>query len=347
MPDTLRLAYIGAGGIANYQARYLKDIPGVQIVAAVDIKDQALEKFSANHGVKALYRDWREMLDKETVDAVSVCTPNGTHAQPTIDSLRSGRCVMVEKPRAMSVAECRSMIEAGKASGKPLVVGFQWRYCPAAQFMRRQVEDGVVGDILYTRVQALRRRGIPSWGVFGRKELQGGGPLIDIGVHHIEMAHYIMGKPRPVAACASTFTYLGDRKPDVKTAWGDWDWATYTVEDLAVGFVRFDTGAVMTVESSFAAHIEKDVAAVQILGTRGGLTSDPPRLFSDANGYMLDAGPSYVGKEDMFAVKMASFVDVAKGKAANRCPGEDGLAVQQILEGLYRSAAEGREVAIA
>ena len=133
----------------------------------------------------------------------------------------------------------------------------------------------------------------------------------------------------------------------MKTSWGDCDWATYTVEDLAVGFVRFDTGAVMTVESSFSAHIEKDVAAVQIMGTKGGHTPDPPRLYSDANGYMLDSSPSVIGKEDMFAVKMAHFIDVARGTAANRCPGEDGLAVQQILQGLYRSAAEGREVAIA
>ena len=346
MAKALRVGFIGAGGIAGQHAKFLSVMDGVEIAAASDTSTPALEAFREKWEVSAGYTDYRAMIATEDLDAVSVCTPNFLHSGPTIDALKQGLHVLVEKPMAMGSSECTQMIAAARKAGRQLVVGYQWRFSPTAQFMRQQVADGVVGDVLYVRVQALRRRGIPSWGVFGRKDLQGGGPLIDIGVHIIEMAHYIIGKPAPLSASASTYTYLGDSKPRAKAPWGDWDYRTYTVEDLAVGFVRFEGGATMNVEASFAAHIEQDVFNIQIMGTKGGLTFDPPKLFHDHHGYMLTSAPEFLGKDEMWKAKMAHFVRTCRTGRGNQAPGEDGLAVQQILDGLYASADAGGEVAV-
>ena len=126
------------------------------------------------------------------------------------------------------------MIEAAKKAKKKLVCGFQFRFHPATQFITRARDEGQFGNVMFMKCQALRRRGIPNWGVFGRKELQGGGPMIDIGVHVIEMAHYVMGSPRPVAASGNTWTYMGDKPSQVVSMWPNWDYKTYTVEDLAM-----------------------------------------------------------------------------------------------------------------
>ncbi len=204
--------------------------------------------------------------------------------------------------------------------------------------------SGSFGDILYVRCQALRRRGIPSWGVFGRKDLQGGGPMIDIGVHILEAAHFIIGSPRPVSASAACYTYLGNKKPETLCSWGPWDYKTYTVEDLAVGLVKFANGESLVIESSFAAHIEKDIFSIQIMGTKGGGTLDPLQIFADDQGYMMNMTPAFTGTQDGFAYKMKHFVDCLRSGKRCEAPGEDGLSVQKMLDAIYKSASLKREV---
>src|SRR5206468_8532201 len=229
---------------------------GVEIAAAADVSEKALEKFKEAFPEVTTFTDYKEMLkERKDLDAVSVCTPNGLHAENTIVALEAGKHVIVEKPMAMNAKEAQKMIDAAKKSGKELVVGFQFRFDPKTQLIRRQIADGKFGKIMYVRCQALRRRGIPNWGVFGRKDLQGGGPMFDIGVHVLEVAHYMMGSPHPVTATAATFNCIGCRPCDVECLWPNWDYKNHTVEDLAVATIRFETGAMLTVEASFAAHI--------------------------------------------------------------------------------------------
>jgi predicted dehydrogenase len=199
-----RIAVIGCGGIAQTHIAALKSMPDVEIVAGVDIKQDRLDIMKDKHGVTDNYTDWKKMLKNVQPDAVTVCTPNGVHAAPTIDALNAGCHVIVEKPMAMNPGECEKMIAAAKKNKKKLTIGFQYRYHPNSQFLKKAADAGEFGDIMFVKCQALRRRGIPNWGVFGQKKLQGGGPMIDIGVHVIEMAHYVMGSPRPVAATGTT-----------------------------------------------------------------------------------------------------------------------------------------------
>ncbi|MBI4975863.1 MAG: Gfo/Idh/MocA family oxidoreductase [Spirochaetes bacterium] len=348
MAKEFKVGFIGAGGIAHTHAKNLKKVEDVTLVCAADVSEKGLEKFTKEQGVTTVYTDFKEMLKKEkgNIDAVCVCTPNGLHAENSIAALEAGMHVIVEKPMAMSSKECHAMIDAAKKAKKHLVVGFQYRFNPKTAILKKQVDDGEFGKILYVRVQALRRRGIPNWGVFGRKDLQGGGPMIDIGVHASEMAHYVMGCPKPVSATGQTWTYLGNKPMQALGMWPNWDHKTYTVEDLAVGMVRFDNGAIMTIESSFAAHIEKDIFSFQIMGEKGGGTFDPIAVFKDQNGYMWNETPGFVPNDDHFAIKMKHFVDVCRGERENASTGEHGLMVQQILEGIYTSAEKGKEVLI-
>jgi predicted dehydrogenase len=170
--------------------------------------------------------------------------------------------------------------------------------------------------------------------------------MIDIGVHILEMAHFIIGAPRPVSASASCYTYIGDTKPKAICNWGAWDYKTYTVEDLAVGFVKFANGGSLVIESSFAAHIEKDVFTIQIMGTKGGCTYDPLQIFSDDHGVMMNMTPAFAGSGDCFEYKMRHFVECVRDGRKCEAPGEDGLAVQQILDAIYKSAGVKREVRV-
>ena len=345
--DKLRYGFIGAGGIAGAHMRELAARDDVEVVAMADLSETAMRRHQQTFGIEGMYENWNEMLAKERLDAVSVCTPNKLHEQATIDALNAGCHVLCEKPLAHSAAAGERMVATAKQAKRKLVIGFQYRYHPRTQFLRQAFDAGQFGNILYARIRALRRRGIPNWGVFGRKEIQGGGPLIDIGVHVLEMAHYAMGTPTPVSASASMFTYLGDKPSDeVASPWRGWDYKTYTVEDLAVGRIRFANGAVAHVEAAFAFHGESDWN-FELMGDAGGARWDPPGIFRDENGHMVDKTPGWLPNEKMFARKMNNFVDHCRHDRPTLAPAEDGLAVQRMLDALYRSAENGGdEVAI-
>ena len=367
----LRIAIIGCGGIAQTHLGAYGKNPAVEVVAGVDIRADRLAIMRDKWGVRpeALFgadlasgkelskTAWRDMLAAmgDKVDAVDVCTPNGVHCQPVVDCCKAGRHAFVEKPMAMSVDECKKMVAAAKQGGVKLSVGFQQRYRPAFKSLVEARDNGAFGDILFMKVRRLRRRGIPNWGVFGRKELQGGGPLIDIGVHFIECAYEFMGRPKPVAATGNTWSYLGNRKSEtlVRCPWPGWDWKTYTVEDLAIGQVRFENGALMQIETSFAAHIEEnDVAGFWAMGTKGGCEFPSGKIFTDQNHTMVNITPAFLDPagdewDNLFATKLGNWVDGCLKGTPLGATGDDGLNVQRILNGLYDSAAAGgREVAI-
>ena len=341
----LRYGFIGAGGIAGVHLRDLSQREDVELVAMADISETSMRGYQDRFDIQHTYSDWNEMLRVETLDAVSVCTPNRLHEQAAIDAMKAGCDVLCEKPLAHSAKAGERMLAASRDLGRKLVIGFQYRFNPRTQFLRAAADDGQFGNVLYTRVKALRRRGIPNWGVFGQKELQGGGPLIDIGVHVLEMAHYTMGSPEPMTASADMFTYIGNKPSNrIQSAWKGWDYKTYTVEDLAVGRIRFENGAVVHIEAAFAAHIEKDDWDFQIMGEKGGATWDPPRIFRDQAGHMVDTSPGWLAEETfqgMFTRKMNNFVDHCLYETPTLAPAEDGLAVQRMLDALYRSAERG------
>ncbi len=346
MAKLVRVGFIGTGGIATRQAQRLAQLKEVEIVAGCDVSKEALAKFAETYKVRRTFADFYQMVQSPDIDAVSVCTPNYLHKDPTVAALKTDKHVLVEKPMAMNAQEAQAMVDAGEASKGTLTMGFQMRLSPAAQALKRQIDEGRLGKVFFVRCQALRRRGIPSWGVFGRKELQGGGPLIDIGVHIMEVAHYLMGEPKPTAASAQMFTYLGDKAPAVLCPWGPWDYKTYNVEDLAIGLIRFESGAVMSVEASFAAHIKDDVFNLQIMGEKGGCILHPPTVYTDEAGQMVNIEAGFHGNWDSMDRKIDDWIARIRGEKETQCPAEAGLNVQKMLDGLYISAGKGKEITI-
>ena len=349
----LRVAIIGCGGICQAHMEAYKSIPEVEIVAGVDILPERLKVMEEKWGIpkKALFKDWNEMLKKIKPDAVDVCTPNGVHCAPVVDACNAGCHAMVEKPMAMNPAECEEMIAAAKKNKVKLAVGFQQRYNPQTQVLINARDNGQFGKIMFVRCQALRRRGIPNWGVFGQKHLQGGGPMIDIGVHILECAYEFMGAPKPIAASGNTWTYMGNKPSKTRNAWPNWDYKTYTVEDLAIGQIRFDNGAILQIESSFVAHIpENDVFNFYAMGEKGGCNWEDSMICCDQNDLMVNMKPTFVSRGDswsaLFKDKLQNWVDGCLKGTKLGAPGEAGLAVQKMLDGIYRSAEAGKEVTI-
>jgi predicted dehydrogenase len=345
---TIGIGIIGSGGIAQgahlpaYKA--LAD-DSVRVIAVADVRresaEQAAEKFEVAH----VYEDYREMLRRDDIDAVSVCTPNFMHKQPTIDALEAGKHVLVEKPLAINAAEGREMVAAARRTGRKLQAGLNNRFGSAPQALKRFIQAGELGDIYYARSQALRRRGIPSWGVFTQKDKQGGGPLIDIGVHILDLTLWLMGHPKPVAASGQTYTKFGKREGMVGLM-GQWDTKNFTVEDFGVGFVRFENGATLTLETSFAANLEKEIFNCELFGTEGGCSLSPLRLFFERNQTLIDATPVFLPQVHTHQAEIKSFIEAIRNDTEPPVTAEEGLMVTEILDAIYRSADEGREVRI-
>jgi predicted dehydrogenase len=346
---TIGVGIIGSGGIAQgahmpgYKAL---ESEGVRIVAVADAvaatAKAAAEKFDVPHQ----FSDYKKLLAMDEIEAVSVCTPNFLHKQPTIDALNAGKHVLVEKPLAMNAREGQEMVAAAKKSGKKLQVGFMTRFSGQAQALKRFIDAGDMGEIYYARAQALRRRGIPGWGVFIEKDKQGGGPLIDIGVHILDLTLFLMGHPKPTHVSGITYAKFGKRD-DVLGLMGQWDPKKFTVEDFAVGFVRFDNGATLTLESSFVANMEQnDLFNTQLFGTEGGCQFSPVKMFFEKNRTLVDATPVFLPNIRTHEAEIRSFVKAIREDRPVEVPGEEGLKVTQIIDGIYRSSEEGREVAI-
>jgi predicted dehydrogenase len=347
--DAIGIGIIGSGGIAQGAHlpayRTLQQEGGVRIVAVSDINEETARSAARQFEVENVYHDYRSLLDRADIDAVSVCTPNFLHRQPTVDALLAGKHVLVEKPLAMNGAEGREMVETARRAGRKLQVGFMTRFGPGAQALKRFIDAGDMGQIYYARAQALRRRGIPAWGVFTQKDKQGGGPLIDIGVHILDLTLWLMGHPRPVSASGAAYTKFGTRS-GVLGLMGQWDPLKYTVEDLGVGFVRFENGASLTLEASFAANLEKDVFTTELLGTEGGCSFSPLKMFFERNQTLIDATPVFLPKVNSHEAEIRAFVAAVRDDTEVPVPGEQGLMVTQVLDAIYRSAEEGREVAV-
>ena len=250
----LRIGIVGLGfiGTQKHLVGLAQHADKAEIVAFCDLEIDRAEKALAEHGASGAYAtaDYREVLADDSIDVVHVCTWNTNHSEITCAALEAGKHVLVEKPMAVTGADARLMVETAKRTGKKLSVGFQYRFRKESQFLRNVVDEGRLGEIYAAKAHAVRRRGVPIWGVFTDKSKQGGGPLIDLGGHAIDLALWYMDNYSVESVTGVVNYKLGD-KPEGNMA-GPWDPATYSVEDSAFGFVKFTNGASLFVEASGA-----------------------------------------------------------------------------------------------
>ncbi len=364
----LRIAIVGCGGIANQ-----KHMPSIkanadkaEMVAFCDIIPERAEKAAKEYGVEGakVYTDYKEMLADTSVefDVVHVCTPNVAHCPITVAAFEAGKHVMCEKPMAHNTEDARKMIDAWKKSGKKFTIGYQNRLRDDTQTLHASCEAGELGDIYFAKAHAIRRRAVPTWGVFPNKALQGGGPLIDIGTHALDITLWMMNNYEPASVSGQVFYKLGRQEDGpAGNVFGPWDPKTFEVEDSAFGLVKMKNGATIYLEASWALNVLKSMeASTTLCGTKAGAE--------------IHHGGSYPQDELIYntvehnqlmekTISPAGVVDFFEGGAAAEAvreqeqwlnaiindtdplvKPEQAFVVTQILEGIYKSAETGKEV---
>lgn len=349
--EKIKIGVIGVGGISECHINaYLKN-PNVELYAFCDINEKRLKEMSEKYSITRTFTDMNDMLKLKEIDAVSVCTWNSAHAVCTIAALNAGKHVLCEKPMAMSAQEGEDMKAAAIKNNKLLMIGFVRRYGDDCAVLKDFVNTDYFGDIYYAKANYLRRNGNPG-GWFGDKSRSGGGPLIDLGVHVIDLVRYVLGNPKPISAYGVTFHKLGNRNElkDKK------DYLSISatpndkcdVEDLVSALIRFDNGAVLDVEASFSLNIKAPVGKIELFGDKGGAKIESDlEMYTIVNERMANVTlDQKVTMGDFFQHEINHYVDCVINNTACVSPADDGITIMKILDAIYESARTGHEVVI-
>lgn len=360
--EKVRVGIIGCGNIARGKHMPgLSKIKEVEMVAFCDLIPERAEAAAKQFGVPGAktYVDYRDLLARDDIDVVHVCTPNDSHAPITIDALRAGKHVMCEKPMALDSAEARAMVAAHKESGKKLTIGYQGRFRAESQHLKALADDGVFGEIYFAKALALRRRAAPVRGSFLNKAKQGGGPLIDIGTHALDLTLWIMNNYEPESAIGSVYYKLGPQGIGVYTnTYGTWDPKNFEVEDSAFGFIKFKNGATVILESSWLLNtLIVAEAKTVICGTEAGADLlDGLRVNGEEYGRLYTKIPELTAggvayfdakSERPGDVEARAWIDAVINDTDPLVLPEQALVVSEILEAIYKSAETNQEVRFA
>ena len=356
MSERLRIGIVGCGGIANGKhLPSLKAINRADIVAFCDLIPERAEKACAEYGAEGAktYTDYHRLLEDKSIDVVYVLTPNRMHAQVSIDALNAGKHVMCEKPMAKTAADARAMVEAAKKSGKKLTIGYQHRHKPEARYLKSVIERGDLGDIYYAHAYAIRRRGTPNWGVFLNEYEQGGGPLIDIGTHSLDLTLYLMNNYRPRMVVGTTYKKV--ENPEMGNPWGGWPEGANTMEDAAFGFIVMENGATINLEATWALNTIEPIpeGSTQLCGSKAGAQIKGGVSINKAEfGRLIEIRPDmsaggvafYDGvKETPAITEQMRWLDAIENDTDPVLP-EQACVVSEILEAIYKSARTGQPV---
>ena len=357
MDKKMKIGIIGCGGIANSKHMpALAKLDDVEMVAFCDIIEERAEKAAKKFGTEdaKVYTDYKELIADPEIDVVHVCTPNREHSFITVDSLEAGKHVMCEKPMAKTYAEAKQMLDAAKRTGKKLSIGYQTRQADASRYLKAACDNGELGEIYFAKAHAIRRRAVPTWGVFLNEKEQGGGPLIDIGTHALDLTLWTMNNYKPKMVVGNVYRKLADQK-NTANAWGDWDPEKFTVEDSAFGFITMENGATIVLESSWALNtLDTKEAKCSLCGTKAGADMDDGlRINGVKYGKMYTEKPSlgsegvafFDGNEEKMEDREArSWIDAVKNNTDPVVLPEQAIVVTQILEAIYESAKTGKPV---
>ncbi len=353
----IKIGIVGCGGIANN-----KHLPAIQkngnyeIVAFCDIVKEKAVEAKEKYGTEdaRVYTDYTELVKETEIEAVYVLTPNKSHAAISVAAMKSGKHVMCEKPMAKSYADAKLMLDTAKETGKLLTIGYQNRYRQDSNYLKTVCDNGDLGEIYYARAHAVRRRAVPTWGVFLNEEEQGGGPLIDIGTHALDLTLWMMNNYEAESVTGSVYRKLADQT-DQGNAFGDWDPKEFTVEDAAIGFVKMKNGATIHLEASWALNtLEVDEAKTSLCGTKAGADmKDGLRInrvqYNKQCVEKPDLGSGGVAfftgqSEDAPDIEQRIFYNaITKGEDLVVKP-EQAIVVTRILEAIYESARTGKTV---
>jgi len=344
----LRIGVVGTG-MGRYHMQAFAKLPDVELAAICDLNEPEARQFAKLHGVTKVFTDYREMFALPELDAVSIAVPNCLHAPMTIDALKKGKHVLVEKPMALNAKQATAMVAAARKAGKRLMVEQAMRFSRDAQLARACYDRGDFGDVYYARSTWIRRKGWPrlnfepggsmgrgEW--FIRKEEAGFGALGDIGVHLIDLAWYLMGNPKPISVAGMMWNkvaapILKRKKMPVE------------VDEMSCGFIRFEGGRVIAAEICWDAH-NAPVQETRIYGDKGGCSLFPAKIYRGEDILeTTELGTQYGGYPLFEAYE--HFVDCIRDpKKKMIASGEEIIQLMHMLDALGQSAATGKEVRI-
>jgi len=347
----MNIGVIGTGSIAALHLQAYAANADAQLAAVADLNEARARTTAEQYGIDKVFTDYRELLADPQIDAVSICTWNDTHAEISIAALRAGKHVLVEKPLSRTVEEAERIRDAVRETGNILQVGFVRRYDSNAQLMRQFIESGELGEIYYAKASCLRRLGNPG-GWFADINRSGGGPLIDLGVHMIDLCWYLMGRPKPVTVSGNTYRKLGNRANVQHLSFykaADYDASVNTVEDMANALIRFENGASLAVDVSFTLHAKQDEVAVKLYGDKGGAELEPGMaLMLEKHNTILNAYPQTDHPsfhfDSAFQHEIDHFIACCRTGQTPISPVDDGVEIMKILRGVYESSAKGEEI---
>lgn len=353
----VRVGIVGVGAIAQmaHLPNYAKDAD-VEIVALADPETGRAGEYARNFTAKfdrpeprvfASLADMARTFGSQ-VDAVSICTPNLTHVELAREALASGWHVLLEKPMGTVVTDVEDLVSIAESSDRVLMIGQSHRYREDVEAIKRFIDAGDLGDIYYAKTRILRRRGTPS-GWFTDLSRSGGGPLMDIGVHALDLTWWLTGARKPLTVSGFLHRGIGQDHPSFVRRWtaqmaGNANNETYTTEDFAAGFIRLEGGLVLEMEVSWALNgPEDDALKVEIFGSKGGVSLDPLRFFGVSHGILTTTTPA-VGMGPLYEREINHFLTCVRTDQRPFSPPEEGLQVVRMLAALGESSSLGREV---
>ena len=354
--EPLRAGVVGLGFAGEEHLKNYVRMPGVEAVALAGLEEDRLRELGGRYGVPNLHASWEDLVARDDLDLVSIGAPNHLHAPIAVAALQRGQHVLCEKPLARTGEEAEEIVRAAQKAGRVVHVAFTQRERGDVQVLKRHVEEGNLGRVYHARATWLRRNGIPGMGGwFTSKELAGGGPLIDLGVHMIDMALFLMGEPEVESVSCATYAELGPRGR------GGWQGVgvmeggnAYEVEDLATAFIRLSGGATLNLEAGWAAYRESsDDFGVTLYGTDGGAemrvrnygTQDTVRIYTDVAGVPAVVAPEIEPREGHHSVVERFVASIRSGDWKGQV-GEEGLGRARVIDACYASALENREICL-
>jgi len=330
----VRVGIVGAGAIAqvSHFPAYHR-LPGVKLTAVCDVDMGKAHRVASRYNVPHVTESFEELVRLEDVDAVDICLPNHLHAPATLAALEAGKDVLCERPFSRSSEEAAAMVSAAKDRKLVLMSGFNNRYREDALLLKRFVAEGEIGRIFYAKAGWLMQAS--TWSGAGwrkKKKYAGGGVLMDLGIQMLDMALWVLGMPKVLAVSATA-----NPRP-----------TSDDMESTASAFLRLASDNVITLEVSWGLLMERDFAYVNLFGEKGVALLNPLRLHKEMHGSLVNVTPTLGSSKNPYKLSYESeikhFIECVRTRARPNTPGEDALAMLRLLEALYRSATEGREV---
>ena len=347
-PSPLKIGLIGAGGIvrgAHLKPGWLA-VPGAEVVAVCDIHEPTARKLAEDFNIPKVVTDFRDLVAMKEIDAVDICTPNKFHTPAVLAALEAGKHVLCEKPLAVSVEEILHVRTAQKKSGKLLMTAQHHRFSEASVAIKAWVDSGALGEVYHTRVNATRRNWLPISSGFIDPNLSGGGPCMDIGVHALDTALWLMDFPTPTRVSGRAHTNFA-KGFDIPGGWGEWDRTLFGVEDFASGYVHFSNGSTMVLEASWLQHQDKEQLNATLQGKKASIRWPEGTFHSVVNRALVDGQilPAS-GRKPAHTEEIIAFAEAIRSGQPSPVPVDQTLIVIAILESIMKSSQINQEVVL-